>query len=835
MKKTKSKLYSLTALVTLGMLASATVASAAVDRILCVPWMGDTALAHTAISGQQVNLNAVIYGDATGGTVSYTWDFMDGTTANGSITVPANGIYNLQVSHTYNAALNTPFDTELTLDGTSDTYKILIAPDNNDTKTNIAIDKALWYLHGQMIRTNAGSPSVPAGYWNDYSYYVGRTGAPVWAMEVQGHRLNVEASPLNPLEDPYVEDVQRGINYILSRTYYQAMNMQTYGHPEDYDGDGDGDEGNGYGLFSYYHSGHTNYEQGLAIGALAASGAPLATADTGNATYVLGRTYQDIVQDMVDWYSWSQIEGTNFPTVGARGGWYYTAGNNWASSASYGDNSAAQWAYVGLEAGVENFGANLPAWVKTQLAGYLHNQLISGLGYVSYRANGGTNNVCLTGGALVGMALVGETSYNAQNGAGSYAADLANVQTFLGNNWHGTSNRWTENWYGHRAYYTMYAVMKGLRLQGIDSLPGSPGTSDWYNDYVSVILPDQYSDGHWRGTGWMDGYIREDMGTAFGVLILTPSVLTPPPVACYNAQPNPGYLDVPISFDPSCSYHSDSNKNIVLYEWDFDNDGTYDASSVNPDVITHIWDSGSYALGSYPVTLRITDDSPEPLDDTYTVNIDLTVPPHPPVADVSGPYVVSLCSNDSLTLDGSASWDIDEGQSESGNPPFDTITAYEWDIDGAPWDYTGANGETVSFDNTAIAANFTAGANGIGLRVTDNTAAAYPGSGQPDLTSEGFGTLTVYDGCICDLAARAKRGKVQLTWNHTGAASYDIYRSTTGSNSGFVLIADDHVTTYATYLDSNVTSGTEYWYRIISSDDCGSTVVNITPPVSRRR
>ena len=47
--------------------------------------------------------------------------------------------------------------------------------------------------------------------------------------------------------------------------------------------------------------------------------------------------------------------------------------------------------------------------------------------------------------------------------------------------------------------------------------------------------------------------------------------------------------------------------------------------------------------------------------------------------------------------------------------------------------------------------------------------------------------------------------------------------------------AEDHVTTYATYLDSDVTAGTEYWYRIVTSDGCGSTVVNITPPAGRTR
>ncbi|MFZ5758234.1 MAG: PKD domain-containing protein [Thermodesulfobacteriota bacterium] len=831
------KAYTIAALTGVGLLLSASLASAAVSRILCVPWQGNPNAPHTAISGQAVKLTAVIYGDATGGSVSYSWDFQDGTApASGTIAVPANGVYNLEVTHTYSAAVNTPFTTTLSMDGKSDTYKILIAPDNNDSKTNIAIDKALWYLHKDMVRTTAGSPAVPAGYWNDYSYYVGRSGAPVWAFEVQGHLLSVEANPLQPLEDPYVDDVQRGINYILSRTYAQSMNAQTHGHPEDYDGDGDGDEGNGYGLVAYYDSGHTNYEQGLAMGAIAGSGAPDAVAATGQATYVLGRTYRDIVQDMADWYGWSQIDGTAFPPSGALGGWYYTAANNTGWNPNYGDNSASQWAYIGLEAAQNNFGAAIPTWVKTRLAGYLHNQIAyNNRGFVSYRSGYSwysdftTPNVCLTGGALVGMKLVGQSLYDAQNGAGSYSTDLNLATTFLGNNWLGQANRWTENWYGHRAYYTMYAIMKGLRLHSLDSLPGTPGTADWYGDYVGVMLPDQYADGHWRGTGWMDGYIVNDMGTAFGVLILTPSVFSPPPVACFNANPNPGYMDVPISFDPSCSYHSDGTKSIVLYEWDFDNDGVYDVTSTTPDVQTFTWDDATYDLGTYPVTLRVTDDSDDPVTDTATIDVNLTLPPHPPVADAGGPYMTTQCGADSLTLDGSGSFDIDEGTSESGNPPFDTITDWAWDLDNAPWDYVNESGESVALSAADIATYFTLGEKQIGLKVTDNTAAAYPGSQQPDLTGEGFDTVTVYDDCLCTLSARAKLNKVQLVWANTGAASYDIYRSTIGPNSGFSLIKDNLVTSYATYLDSGLTIGTPYWYRVVDSNGCGSVAVKVVP------
>ena len=232
-------------------------------------------------------------------------------------------------------------------------------------------------------------------------------------------------------------------------------------------------------------------------------------------------------------------------------------------------------------------------------------------------------------------------------------------------------------------------------------------------------------------------------------------------------------------------------------------------------------------MGTYPVTLRITDNTtPTPVTDTYTLDIDLTNPPHPPVADAGGPYMVSLCPSDTLTLDGSGSFDINEGNSESGSAPFDTIIAWEWDLDGSPWTYESGSGETI----TAIdISSLSPGTNAIGLKVTDNTEEAFPGSGEPNLTDEDFTTVEVYPACgACDLAAISKSGKVQLSWS-PDADSYDIYRSTQGPNTGFDLIADDYTTSYGIYLDLNVTNGTTYYYRIVDNNGCGTNFASATP------
>tara|TARA_R110002072_G_scaffold291008_1_gene458937 strand:- start:61196 stop:64111 length:2916 start_codon:yes stop_codon:yes gene_type:complete len=72
------------------------------------------------------------------------------------------------------------------------------------------------------------------------------------------------------------------------------------------------------------------------------------------------------------------------------------------------------------------------------------------------------------------------------------------------------------------------------------------------------------------------------------------------PAACFSATPNPSACGQLVSFDATCSYHEDVTKTLVLYEWDFDNDGIYDAFG----------NTSSNAFspnGTFSVRLRVTD------------------------------------------------------------------------------------------------------------------------------------------------------------------------------------------------------------------------------------
>ncbi|MFH0725313.1 MAG: CARDB domain-containing protein [Pseudomonadota bacterium] len=195
------------------------------------------------------------------------------------------------------------------------------------------------------------------------------------------------------------------------------------------------------------------------------------------------------------------------------------------------------------------------------------------------------------------------------------------------------------------------------------------------------------------------------------------------------------------------------------------------------------------------------------------------MPLHPPTADAGGPYIAAV--GEAIEVDGSGSFDVDAGESESGLPPFDMIKAFGWEKRMvAPLDFDDAAGEKV-----ALPGYDQPGGYDIALRVTDNTAAAFPGSGLPDQTDVSESRIEVFQKGFGDLAARAKSTKVQITWSALGgAASYEVLRSEDGPNTGFTVIGVT-TSTYSGYIDTPIVLKKKYWYRIQTKID-GLTVIS---------
>ena len=195
----------------------------------------------------------------------------------------------------------------------------------------------------------------------------------------------------------------------------------------------------------------------------------------------------------------------------------------------------------------------------------------------------------------------------------------------------------------------------------------------------------------------------------------------------------------------------------------------------------------------------------------------INTPPLAPTAKVGGPY--NFCPAAApWYLDGGGSINPDEGQSEPGKPG-DTIVSYLWDLDG---DGLFDDAVVKQPDVTAFFTGKGPGSYLIQLKVTDRTATSFPSSGMGDLSDTDAGIVTVLSstapGCTCvsDLAARAKPGKVQLTWTHSGAHHYNIYRGPI-SGGPYLKIAST-TSTYSTYLDLAVVNGTTYYYVIREAD-----------------
>ncbi len=117
---------------------------------------------------------------------------------------------------------------------------------------------------------------------------------------------------------------------------------------------------------------------------------------------------------------------------------------------------------------------------------------------------------------------------------------------------------------------------------------------------------------------------------------------------------------------------TDEDGSIVLYEWDFDGDGTYDWSSTANGVTTYKYDTP----GTYTAILRVTDDEGATNTDSTVITV---IPNQPPIADAGQDMTVLV--NELVTFNASNSTD-----------PDGVITNYLWNFG----DGTTSNGVTVT-------------------------------------------------------------------------------------------------------------------------------------------
>jgi hypothetical protein len=242
----------------------------------------------------------------------------------------------------------------------------------------------------------------------------------------------------------------------------------------------------------------------------------------------------------------------------------------------------------------------------------------------------------------------------------------------------------------------MYAMMKSMRIPEPDilmvtnydcSIPGQTAESfDWYyrpvtpqptlpnngatqQGLATYLVNAQQADGQWDDTTG-NNKVYNALATGWGVLILLKGVAIIPPVAqicdCGDLEAD---LNQDIHLDGSCSYHPNPARTIVLYEWDFDDDGVYDTTGEQVTIT-----GGFPAAGYYPITLRVTDNNPVGMGGPQTDTVVCEVYVHPPCldpqADANGPYIGT--PGNPVQLDASGTTD----------PDTDTANlTFEWDLD----------------------------------------------------------------------------------------------------------------------------------------------------------
>ncbi len=581
-----------------------------------------------------------IWGNVHDGTPPYTyeWNFGDGSpTVSGSVTNPKY----IAVTHTY-ATMGPKYATLTVTDANSlsdqDVVEIEVAPIDFHVEVNAAIEDGLRFLYLQQLAN---------GRWDYGAYDASTTAMAVLTFEDNRHLPTDDYD-----EDIYAEYVQAGLDFLFTTFYSTSVPVQGAGDPEEAAPGNTDHNGIGIGV----SSGRNCYETGMAMMAIVGSGplgspAPDLVATTGPAN-VIGRTYRDIVIDMVDWCAWAQVE----PNRGIhRGGWRYTP--NYSSS----DNSVAQWPAIGLEAAETNWGIAAPSFVKSELLLWLSASQISGGFYDGafwYQPNWWPYSpIGVTGAGLCELCYADVPNNDPR---------VTRTINYLARDWDHSQN------INNR--YNLYAVAKGCRI-AMDNLGNSSEIVsidgiDWYVDYATNLMAIQQSDG-----GWPDQWGR-NMSSAWAILVLSPTVVGLQPVAMSDGPSSvpPDYL---FDLDGSSSYHMDPDKDIVAWLWDFDNSDGVDWT--NPDAIGIIASDVSYSLpggvlsDTFVVTLRVADNSDPVMTDIAEHAIIVNFDNHPPLADAGGPYSAKVGAL--ITFDGTGSHDPDE-------PTGDYIVSYSWDIDG---------------------------------------------------------------------------------------------------------------------------------------------------------
>jgi len=496
-----------------------------VPVVKTVPWdPTNFASPHFTYAGKVITLKGIA--GAAGANFHYDWDPGDGGNhCTGSIT----NQYVVQCTHTYAGAVGSTWTAVLTISDTSNppdqassNYPVLMAANDLAANVNVAIDEGLWFLHANMNRyvvgpLNEGDWSTTSCNFVCFNGAYGVTATNLQAYEVNGHFEN------GPAGDPYTEDVSRGMKALIAHLVTCSIAPFTVPSgcgvpPCPIDPDGNH---NGIGTYLNDGTGQYEYQSGMVIDAIVASGAPGTVAVTGPAN-VIGKTYGTIVQDMVDQYVDCTYRGA------AGGSWVYGCNNGV-------DNSVSQWAAIGIIAGVRGFGSvvdpNIYGWNKVWLG---NSEAANGVfGYNSTAPAWGPYATTPSG--MVQLAM---------DGVGRGDARWDHSETFIRDNF---GNAPTNSNVSMKAYYYgLFSFTKSMLLHDpggvltpitlLQSATAGVPPIDWYAAEASLGAPtdgvarwlvgQQNAAGYWYNQLEINTSSQWPFSTGFAIIMLRRTVFT---------------------------------------------------------------------------------------------------------------------------------------------------------------------------------------------------------------------------------------------------------------------------------------------------------------------
>jgi PKD repeat protein/fibronectin type 3 domain-containing protein len=185
----------------------------------------------------------------------------------------------------------------------------------------------------------------------------------------------------------------------------------------------------------------------------------------------------------------------------------------------------------------------------------------------------------------------------------------------------------------------------------------------------------QDGDGNWqfRPAG-SNSFFKVRLAMSESVYKAKVTVHNLPPAIVTVTNSGPVDAGSPVGVTITASDPAGANDDPLTYEWDWNNDGTYDESSVSTNVASYTYpDDGTYTVG-----VRVTDH-----DGAWAIsNTVVTVYDNQPYARFTADPNPSAC-NDPVTFDAS--------DSTHGRPDR-AIVQYEWDFDGdGTFDFASSN------------------------------------------------------------------------------------------------------------------------------------------------